>query len=144
MWKTDDANLHFNTGLVFYALNYTIHKAYINWSSRPDLKKKTWLYFELMICDKYRGKNTGPKCVKMDLQYIVCVYVDLKWIHLAWDKVQSPATVNLVFNIKLTQKAWNNFSKSVFHALNWLTFHYVNLVCTDRQTDKQSLFNIHN
>jgi hypothetical protein len=27
--------------------------------------KKTWLYFELMICDKYRGKNTGPQFVKM-------------------------------------------------------------------------------
>jgi hypothetical protein len=28
----------------------------------PDLKKKL-LYFELVICDKYRGKNTGPQCV---------------------------------------------------------------------------------
>jgi hypothetical protein len=26
-------------------------------------KKKKWLYFELMICDKSRGKNTGPQCV---------------------------------------------------------------------------------
>jgi hypothetical protein len=26
--------------------------------------KKKWLYFELMIYDKYRGKNTGPQCVK--------------------------------------------------------------------------------
>jgi hypothetical protein len=51
------------TPLGFYALNYTIHKAYIKWSSGPDLKK-TLLYFELMICDKYRGKNTGPQCVK--------------------------------------------------------------------------------
>jgi hypothetical protein len=25
--------------------------------------KKTRLYFELMICDKYRGKNTGCKSV---------------------------------------------------------------------------------
>jgi hypothetical protein len=25
--------------------------------------KKMWLYFELMICDKYGGKNTGPQCV---------------------------------------------------------------------------------
>jgi hypothetical protein len=31
-------------------------------------KKKGGLYFELMICDKYRGKNTGPQCVKMLLQ----------------------------------------------------------------------------
>jgi hypothetical protein len=23
-------------------------------------------YFELMICDKYRGKNTGPQCVKIN------------------------------------------------------------------------------
>jgi hypothetical protein len=36
---------------------------FLIWSSGPDLKKKTWLYFELMICDKYRGKNTGPRCV---------------------------------------------------------------------------------
>jgi hypothetical protein len=26
--------------------------------------KKMLLYFELMICDKYRGKNTSPQCVK--------------------------------------------------------------------------------
>jgi hypothetical protein len=45
------------------SVNYTINKAYIIWSSGPDLKKM-WLYFELMICDKYRGKNTGPQCVK--------------------------------------------------------------------------------
>jgi hypothetical protein len=51
--------------LGFYALNYPVHKAYINWSSGPDLKKKTWLYFELMIYDKYTGKNTGPQCVKV-------------------------------------------------------------------------------
>jgi hypothetical protein len=25
--------------------------------------KKMQLYFELMICDKYRGKNTSPQCV---------------------------------------------------------------------------------
>jgi hypothetical protein len=33
-------------------------------------KKKKRLYFELMICDKYRGKNTGPNVligVKHDL-----------------------------------------------------------------------------
>jgi hypothetical protein len=28
------------------------------------VSKKKWLYYELMICDKYRGKNTGPQCVK--------------------------------------------------------------------------------
>jgi hypothetical protein len=27
-----------------------------------------WLYFELMICDKYRGKNTGPQCVNIKLK----------------------------------------------------------------------------
>jgi hypothetical protein len=25
--------------------------------------EKKGLYFELMLCDKYRGKNTGPQCV---------------------------------------------------------------------------------
>jgi hypothetical protein len=50
--------------LGFYALNYTIHGEYIKWSSGPDFKK-TLLYYELMIYDKYRGKNTGPKCVKI-------------------------------------------------------------------------------
>jgi hypothetical protein len=29
--------------------------------------KKTRLYFELMICDKYRGKNTGRQSVKHEL-----------------------------------------------------------------------------
>jgi hypothetical protein len=32
---------------------------------RARFRKKTWLYFEFMICDKYRGKNTGPQCVNM-------------------------------------------------------------------------------
>jgi hypothetical protein len=31
---------------------------------RAGFKKKKLLYFELMIYDKYRGKNTGPQCVK--------------------------------------------------------------------------------
>jgi hypothetical protein len=32
---------------------------------RAGFKKKTWLYFELMTCDRYRGKNTGPQCVNV-------------------------------------------------------------------------------
>jgi hypothetical protein len=31
--------------------------------------KKTRLYFELMICDKYRGKNTGHQSVNMTFPY---------------------------------------------------------------------------
>jgi hypothetical protein len=36
--------------------------------------KKTCLYLELMICDKYRGKNTNPQCVNMNdgLYYFCC------------------------------------------------------------------------
>jgi hypothetical protein len=33
--------------------------------------KKTQLYFELMIYDKYRGKNTGPQCVNMPVCYFI-------------------------------------------------------------------------
>jgi hypothetical protein len=47
-------------------VNYTIHKPYIKWFSWPGLKKKTLRYFELMICDKYRGKNTSPQCVNYE------------------------------------------------------------------------------
>jgi hypothetical protein len=50
--------------------------------------KKTWIYFELMIYDKYRGKNTGPQCVKMQYGgdctktgegYVVSSSVDCAW-----------------------------------------------------------------
>jgi hypothetical protein len=59
----DDAKLPFNTRLIFTHLITQHLEHFLIWSSGPDLKK-TWLYFELMICDKYRGKNTGPQCVK--------------------------------------------------------------------------------
>jgi hypothetical protein len=36
---------------------------------RAGFKKRTCLYFELIICDKYRGKNTSPQCVNVALQY---------------------------------------------------------------------------
>jgi hypothetical protein len=35
------------------------------------ISKKTKLYFELTICEKYRGKNTGPQCVKNTTKYVV-------------------------------------------------------------------------
>jgi hypothetical protein len=50
MWKTDDAKLPFNSWIK---------------------KKKKWLYFELMIYDKYRGKNTGLQCFPMVTSNII-------------------------------------------------------------------------
>jgi hypothetical protein len=32
--------------------------------THPQCVKKIWLYFDLMICDKYGGENTGPQSVK--------------------------------------------------------------------------------
>jgi hypothetical protein len=58
---TQNCLLH---ALGFNAFNYIIHGVFLIWSSGPDFKKKKLLYFELMIYDKYRGKNTGPQCVK--------------------------------------------------------------------------------
>jgi hypothetical protein len=43
-----------------------------NGPSGPDYFFLKWLYFELMICDKYRGKNTGPQSVKM-VSYKMCL-----------------------------------------------------------------------
>jgi hypothetical protein len=34
--------------------------------------KKMRLYFELMIYDKYRGRNTGPQCVKY-MKKTICI-----------------------------------------------------------------------
>jgi hypothetical protein len=62
-WKTDDANLHFNTRLVFTHL-ITQYMEQKKWSIRAGFFLKKWLYFELMICDKYRGKYTSPQSVK--------------------------------------------------------------------------------
>jgi hypothetical protein len=64
LWKMDDAKLPFDTRLVFTHLITQYLENFLIWSSGLDFKKKTWLYFELMICDKYGGKNTGPQCVK--------------------------------------------------------------------------------
>jgi hypothetical protein len=54
----DDAQFPFNTRLVYTHL--------LNFKNGPpgQVFKKKLLYFELMIYDKYRGKNIGPQCVK--------------------------------------------------------------------------------
>jgi hypothetical protein len=63
----DDAKLPFNTRLVFMRLitQYMERKKMV--LRAGIFFKKKWLYFELMIYDKYRGKNTGPQCVKETL-----------------------------------------------------------------------------
>jgi hypothetical protein len=61
----DDAKLPFNTPLIFTHLITQYLEHFFNLVLRAGFKKKTWLYFELMICDKYRRKNTGPQCVKL-------------------------------------------------------------------------------
>jgi hypothetical protein len=63
----DDAKLPFNMHLVFTHLITQYLEHFLIWSSGPDLKKKESLYFELMICDKYRGKNTGPQCINFNM-----------------------------------------------------------------------------
>jgi hypothetical protein len=62
-WKTDDVKLRFNTHLVFTHL-ITQYMEHFFTGPPGRMFKKMWLYFELMICDKYREKNTGPQSVK--------------------------------------------------------------------------------
>jgi hypothetical protein len=42
---------------------------------RAGFLKNTWLYFELMIYDKYRGKNTNPQCVNINMFTVLNFYV---------------------------------------------------------------------
>jgi hypothetical protein len=56
LWKTDEANLRFNTRLVFTHLITQYMERFLT-GPPGRMFKKTWLYFELMICDKYRGKK---------------------------------------------------------------------------------------
>jgi hypothetical protein len=65
LWKMDDAKLPFNTHLVFTHLIIQYMERTKNGPpGRIFFKKKTWLYFEIMICDKYRGNITSQQCVK--------------------------------------------------------------------------------
>jgi hypothetical protein len=50
-----------------------------------------------MICYKYRGKNTGPQCVKMDLEELGCG--DMDWIELAEDKQRWLTLLTAVMNL---------------------------------------------
>jgi hypothetical protein len=52
-----------------------------------------------MICDKYRGKNTSPQCVKMYLKDVGCGGMD--WIVLAQDRDMWQALVNVVMNLRV-------------------------------------------
>jgi hypothetical protein len=52
-----------------------------------------------MIYDKYRGKNTSPQCVKMDLQEVRCEGLD--WIKLDQDRDRCQALVNAVMNLQV-------------------------------------------
>jgi hypothetical protein len=45
---------------------------------RAGFKKKKGLCFELMICDKYRGKNTSPQCVNILHFLFYCYILDLE------------------------------------------------------------------
>jgi hypothetical protein len=56
VWKTDDANLRFNTRLDFtHLITQWMERLKIGPLGR--MFKKTRLYFELMICDKYKRKK---------------------------------------------------------------------------------------
>jgi hypothetical protein len=67
LWKMDDAKLPFNTRFVFTHLITQYMEHFLIWSSGSDFFKKKWLYFKLMIYDKYRGKNTGLQCVNTSI-----------------------------------------------------------------------------
>jgi hypothetical protein len=64
LWKTDVANLCFNTRLVCTHLIAQYMDGFFTGPPGRMFKKNvTLLWIELMICDKYRGKNTGPQSV---------------------------------------------------------------------------------
>jgi hypothetical protein len=52
-----------------------------------------------MICDKYRGKNTGPQCVRMDVQEVGKGRGD--WMELAQDRDRWRALVSMVKNLRV-------------------------------------------
>jgi hypothetical protein len=52
-----------------------------------------------MICDNYRGKNTGPQCVKVGLKEVGCGALD--WVELAQDRDMWQGVVIVIMNIRV-------------------------------------------
>jgi hypothetical protein len=64
-----------------------------------------WLYFELMICDKYSGKNTGPQCVNT-------------WFHLVMSEQIKEYTWFTITSLLRMSKGYNETHLQFFATHN--------------------------